>query len=209
MRLTVKICGITNPRDAAVAVEAGADWLGFVFYPPSPRYIEPAAARLITDDLPDHVQAVGVFVNEPNEQLRRIAEAAGLDILQVHGDESPEQLAELAEWQVIKALALRGSADLSRLQAFAGLPLLLDTPTPDYGGSGQVGDWNLAAEAARRHAVILAGGLTPDNVGAAIAAVRPAGVDVSSGVEASKGRKDHDKVRAFVAAARAALQESV
>ena len=202
--MEIKICGITNPADARAAVDDGADLLGFVFFANSPRAVTAPTARAIIAGLPARVGKVGVFVNATVDQVREVATYCRLTAVQLHGDEAPDTAAALAEWRVLKAFALRSAADLERLAPFAAYTLVLDTPTPLHGGSGQTGDWALARQAAARHRVLLAGGLTPANVGAAIAAVRPAGVDVSSGVEAYKGRKDPAKLLAFIAAARAA-----
>jgi phosphoribosylanthranilate isomerase len=202
--MIVKICGTTNLADARFAVDCGADMLGFIFYPPSPRYVEPAVAAEIIASLPAEVARVGIFVNESVDHMTRIAEQAGLTALQLHGDEPAGMITELAGYRVIKALSLRTDDDLARLDAYSAAELLIDTPCEQWGGSGKTGDWALASEAASRHPIILAGGLTPDNVAAAIAAVCPVGVDAISGVEAAKGTKDPDKVRAFIAAARRA-----
>lgn len=202
--MKVKICGITNAADATAAVEAGADLLGFIFYPPSPRFVTPEAARDIIAQVPAGVEKVGVFVNESVSRMQRVSELAGLTVLQLHGDEDAEQIAAATGLKCMKAVALRSLEDLRGLENEAGYVLLVDTPTPQYGGSGQVGDWELASLLARRRPIFLAGGLTPENVGDAVATVRPAGVDVSSGVESKPGQKDHDRVRAFIGAARRA-----
>ncbi len=204
MSFVVKICGITTVADARAAVEAGADWLGFVFYPPSPRHVRAEQVREILAELPRGVVSVGVFVEPTAEELRRAAATAGLSRVQVHGHDDCELLASVAELQPIKVLALREEGDLAALRQYPDVQLLLDTPTPEWGGSGKTGNWDLAARAAAERPILLAGGLTPENVAAAIEAVHPAGVDVSSGVERARGLKDHDKVRAFVEAARRA-----
>jgi phosphoribosylanthranilate isomerase len=206
--MLVKICGITNVEDALAAVAAGADLLGFVFYAKSPRHVTPAVARAIGARLPAGIGRVGVFVNEPAEALRRIATEAALTVLQLHGDEPPELLRELADFRRFKALGLQTAADLPRLDAYPEAEfIVVDTPCAERGGSGRPGDWTLARQAAARRPILLAGGLTPSTVAAAVRAVRPAGVDVSSGVERQPGRKDHAKVRAFIPAARAAAAE--
>ncbi len=203
-KVIVKICGLTNLVDARCALDAGASWLGFIFYARSARYLTPDQAKEIIGKLPAETESVGVFVNEDLDRVREIAAHAGLKRVQCHGSESAAYLRGLAPLRTVKALAFRTPADLERLGEFSSWPVLADTPTPEHGGSGLTGDWSLAAEAARRCRLILAGGLTPDNVAAAITQVVPWGVDVSSGVEQSKGRKDHGRVHAFVAAARAA-----
>lgn len=200
--LHVKICGITNAADAALAVDAGADALGFVFYRKSPRAIEPEAAKRIIASLPPFVLPVGVFVNEEAKRIRDIMDGCGLGLAQLHGDESAAYCEGLGR-PVLRALRLRTAADLlalAELKGRAGVRgVVIDAYSEDgYGGTGRTADWTLAAEAARTAAVLLAGGLTPDNVAEAARAVQPYGVDVSSGVEASPGRKDAEKLRAFI-----------
>jgi indole-3-glycerol phosphate synthase/phosphoribosylanthranilate isomerase len=201
--MKIKICGITNLVDAQAAVAAGADMLGYIFVPKSGRYIEPEAAAAIIAEVPG-VQHVGVFVDESSEDMLRIGRLCGLDILQLHGAEPAAQFAELAEFACIKALAVRVPADLQRLQEYPNVPILLDSASGTDGGSGETGDWQLARLAADTREIILAGGLYPENVAAAIAAVRPVGVDVSTGVEQDKRHKDHAKIQAFIRNARAA-----
>lgn len=207
----VKICGLTNLDDALVAVEAGADYLGFNFYPKSPRCITPEACARITAELARRgaaVTTVGVFVNTPAAEVAAIMQDAGLRLAQLHGDEGPEQLTPL--WgRVFKAVrdpATISDAELAALSAFSPSQpaFLVDAPAPNlYGGSGQLADWQAAARLAARYAIFLAGGLNPTNVAAAVAQVKPWGVDVASGVEAAPGKKDHAKIRDFVAAAAA------
>ncbi len=209
-RLFVKICGITSAEDARSAVEAGADALGFVFWHMSPRKVDPARAAAIARELPPFVARVGVFVDASRDDMARIADRVGLDLLQLHGDEPPEALRDLPR-RAIKAVRVgKGFApeeSLRYLPAAAGL--LVDTRLPGEtqmpGGTGVPFDWSLVKGlAARVPFLVLAGGLGPGNVAEAIRAVRPQAVDVSSGVEGLPGRKDPAKVRAFVAAARAA-----
>lgn len=202
----VKICGLTNLADALGAVEAGADALGFIFYPPSPRAIRPEVAREIIQRLPPFVARVGVFVDADPDRAEDIARTVGLDTLQFHGKETPEYCARFARYRVVKAMRMEGPEALARLRAFEGFTWLLDSYVPGaLGGTGQTFNWDLACEAVRLGGrVILAGGLTPDNVGRAVAAVRPYAVDVSSGVEAAPGRKDPARMPQFVAAARGA-----
>ncbi len=204
--MQIKICGITSLADAQCAVDAGTDLLGFVFYPKSPRYVPPDTARTIIKALPETIEAVGVFVNEANTMMREIAARVNLKALQLHGDEASEQVRDLIAtgMSVIKAVAIHNEAGLDRLRDFPGCRMLIDTPSPKYGGTGNTGDWDLAREASARHDIFLAGGLTPENVAAAIAHVHPAGIDVSSGVERAKGLKDHQKVRSFINTARQA-----
>lgn len=199
----VKICGITNWTDARRAVAAGADFLGFNFYPPSPRYIAPAKARRIVRRLPRHITVVGVFVNEPEEQMLKIARVVGLDCLQLHGDESPELVSRLKlAFPVIKALRVQKSFRPAQLAQFKrAAAFLLDGFQPRrYGGTGKTFDWSIARRANRNGRIFLAGGLTPQNVIAAIHAVRPYAVDVCSGVEARPGKKDPARIKAMMQA---------
>jgi phosphoribosylanthranilate isomerase len=202
----VKICGITNVEDAAAAVESGADALGFNFYWKSPRYIEPAVAKRIVSTLPPLITPVGVFVNEELDTVRSIMDLCGLALAQLHGDETATYCQELSR-PVIKALRLRDRGSFLALAEFEGRAgvrgFIVDTfSETSYGGTGQITDWALAAEAAKTATIVLAGGLTPANVAEAIRAVRPYGVDVSSGVESVPGKKDHGKIRAFLDAVR-------
>jgi phosphoribosylanthranilate isomerase len=200
----VKICGITNLEDALFAAEAGADALGFVFYTKSPRYIAPDRAREIVLRLPPFVAKVGVFVNEELDLVKEIMAYCHLDYAQLHGDEPPEQVAALAP-RAIKAVRVRSAADVERLSAYRAAAYLLDAYHPTKpGGIGETWDWELAAAAKRYGPIILAGGLKPDNVAAAIGRVHPYAVDVSSGVEAAPGIKDHQMVWRFIRAAKGA-----
>jgi phosphoribosylanthranilate isomerase len=206
MTVKIKICGLTNAEDAAVAVEAGADAIGFVFHKKSPRCTESAVVKAIVKTLPPFVLAVGVFVNEEAKVVRDLMDSCGLALAQLHGDETAAYCETLGR-PLLKAIRLRDRRSFLSLAEFQGRAgvrgFLVDAFSAYvYGGTGQVADWSLAAEAASVSPLLLAGGLTPENVAQAIAQVRPYGVDVSSGVEASPGRKDHDKVRAFVQAVR-------
>lgn len=212
MPVKVKICGITNLADAQVAIEAGADFLGFILYAKSPRYCPPAtiAAILAGLGLGSHAarpRTVGVFVNSSPDAIRTILETTGLDYAQLHGDETPAVTAALGG-RAFRALRTKPGdpvLDLARPHLAwpdpAAPQLLLDAYTPEaYGGTGHRADWETAAAIAGHvDRLLLAGGLAPDNVADAIAAVNPWGVDVSSGVEAAPGRKDHVRVRAFLA----------
>jgi len=194
----VKICGITSLEDARAAVAAGADALGFVFYAQSPRFISVEGAAGIITQLPPFVTAVGLFVNEPPEVVEATARACGLDLVQLHGDETPQQCL-LPGRRVIKALRVKDAGSLRAAASYPVCGLLLDAWSERvYGGSGEVFDWSLLKHFAASHPVILAGGLTPENVAEAVATVRPWAVDVSSGVESAPGRKDHEKLRAFI-----------
>lgn len=199
----VKICGITRLEDARQAVAAGADALGFVFYPPSPRCVDPVAAHAIIAELPPFVTCVGLFVNEPPARVLEIVRSCGLDAIQLHGDEPPGQCL-YPPYRVIKALRVAGK-EPAEIDDYRVAALLLDALVPgEYGGTGQLGDWPLAARIARDRTVILAGGLTPDNIAAAVQTVRPYAVDVSSGVESQPGRKDPRKVAEFIRRAKEA-----
>jgi phosphoribosylanthranilate isomerase len=200
----VKICGITNAEDAAIAVEAGADALGFVFYRESPRYINPTLARQIIMNLPPLVIPVGVFVDEDQQVVRSLMDDCGLEIAQLHGNESAIYCKELGR-TILKALRVKDRSTFLAMAEYRGRAgvrgFVLDAFSEQaYGGTGQMIDWQLAAEAAKAANILLAGGLTPENVKKAIQAVQPYGVDVSSGVERAPGKKDHEKVRAFIRA---------
>ena len=198
----VKICGITNIDDAVHAADCGADALGFVFFDKSPRCVSPEQARGIIAELPPFVTAVGLFVNEQPQRIREIADFCALDLLQLHGDETPRDCL-LPPHRVVKALRVKDASSLAPLADYAVSALLLDAwASGIYGGTGHVFNWELAARAAETRRIILAGGLNPDNVAEAVRSVRPYGVDVSSGVEAFPGRKDREKVVAFIRTAK-------
>ncbi len=214
MSVQVKICGLTNLTDAQVAVDAGADFLGFILYANSPRYIAPrqVAELLAALEMPAHVQSVGVFVNAPVEEIVAILDETGLDLAQLHGDE-PESAIAALNGRGYKALRPTDSASAQQASIFTPYPkpsapqLMLDAYHPTiFGGTGHQADWSLAASVVpTTPRLLLAGGLTAANVHSAIATVSPWGVDVASGVEASKGRKDHEQVRAFIANAHRAV----
>lgn len=201
----VKICGITNLEDALAAAEYGADALGFIFYEKSSRYITPADAIPIIKKLPPFITTVGVFVNEPVDKVKQVKGLTGIDIIQLHGDETPEMCGAIGN-KVIKAFRIggkgQGARDKAILEAIAHYPAsayLLDTHREGLpGGTGETFDWNLAVKAKRYGRIILAGGLTPDNVAEAVKKVRPFAVDVSSGVEKRPGKKDLNKVKKFI-----------
>jgi phosphoribosylanthranilate isomerase len=203
----VKICGITNLEDALLSAAAGADALGFNFYRPSPRFIEPLAAREIIDRLPGNVLTVGVFVNEPTpEAVERIASDAGVAAVQLHGDESPEYCRALRSRYVIKVLTAGNDFEPQRALDYEVQAIMLDTFDPQLrGGTGRVMDWSLARKMrALVPRLFLAGGLAAENVRYAIAAVDPYGVDACSRLEISPGKKVPERLEAFVKAARAA-----
>ena len=202
--IRIKICGITNLEDARLAVGLGADALGFIFYPKSPRKVAPEAAREIIAQLPPLVLSVGVFVDEDAATVRDLAARVGLDWLQLHGQETPEYCRSLGR-RVIKGFRIKDANSLADLAAYRGAAqaLLLDTyKTGQTGGTGESFDWRLAQDARPFGPIILAGGLTPDNVARAVAIAQPQAVDVASGVEAAPGKKDVEKLRAFFAGVR-------
>jgi phosphoribosylanthranilate isomerase len=205
MSTRVKICGITNLADAQVAIEAGADALGFVFYDQSPRFISMETAAEISKQLPPFILRVGVFVNAPKEEIVRAIAGCGLSLLQFHGDEPPEFCTQF-DLMNMKAFRIRDAESLKELPKYKTDAWLLDAYSSDFfGGSGEKFNWDLAIEAQKPgRPVFLAGGLTPENAADAVHKVRPFGVDVSSGVESAPGKKDHAKVRAFIHAAKTA-----
>lgn len=213
--MIVKICGITTLEDALVAVEAGAQMLGFNFYPASPRYIRPEVCRQIMEALRgSSVVGVGVFVNADVEEIRRVLQMCRLDLAQLSGDEPPEHLRELGGCAY---KALRPATEQALETALQHYPprreppaFLLDAYHPaHYGGSGQRVPLDLAAGLARRFPILLAGGLKPENVASVVESVRPYGVDVASGVESAPGKKDAERLRAFIRAARGAVQKQI
>jgi phosphoribosylanthranilate isomerase len=200
----IKICGLRRLADARLAADLGADAVGFVFWPDSPRFIDPYRALKIVPELPPFVATVGVFVDQPREYVDGVAQLLNLSAIQLHGHES---VSEYIDRRVIKSVAVTGS--MSPSSAFADVPpratVLLDAHDPHRrGGTGRTIDWRWAAEAARLRPIILSGGLTAENVAAAIEAVRPYAIDVSSGVERAPGVKDAARMRAFFDAVRAA-----
>jgi phosphoribosylanthranilate isomerase len=194
--MMVKICGITRQQDAAAAIDHGASAIGFIFWPSSPRFIDPYRARKIAKALPPFVSTVGVFVNQPIEYINGVASLVPLSVVQLHGDEIPEFASHLSR-PVLKAVTRR---EIAREWPTPAM-LLVDVHDPvKRGGTGRVVDWSMAASLARERHVVLAGGLRPDNVAEAVAAVQPWGIDVSSGVEESPGIKDERRIAALFAA---------
>jgi phosphoribosylanthranilate isomerase len=195
----VKICGIMNLDDAIAAVDYGADALGFVFFKESPRYIPISIAAEIINNLPPFLTKVGVFVNEQPENIEHIITMTGIDVVQLHGEEPPERCRFTRK--VIKAMRVETLESLDPLMSYRGMvsAFLLDTFTPGlFGGTGKIFNWDIAVEAKQFGRIILAGGLTPDNITEAVRRVKPYGVDVSSGVEFEQGRKDHKKLQLFI-----------
>lgn len=194
----VKICGITNIEDALQAVEAGADALGFVFHEKSPRYVFPEQAAAIVKALPPFVQAVGLFVNAEPDFVNATLDQCRLDLAQLHGDEPPEYCDQVNR-RVMKAFRVKDIESLDPIKNYRVAGHLLDAWSPAaYGGTGLTFNWDIAKIAEKYGPVILAGGLTPDNVRQAVERVAPYAVDVSSGVEAAPGKKDPEKVREFI-----------
>ena len=194
----VKICGITTVEDALHAVESGADAIGLVFHEKSPRVVLPEQAAVIVKALPPFVQAVGLFVNADIDFVNATAKFCKLDIVQLHGEESPEFCA-LVERRVIKAFRVKDVASLDSMGNFRVAGYLLDAWSPtSYGGTGTTFNWEVAKTAEKFGPIILAGGLNPHNVREAVESVAPYGVDVSSGVESAPGKKDPDKVAEFI-----------
>jgi phosphoribosylanthranilate isomerase len=205
----VKICGVTRQDDAALAAELGAWAVGTIFVPESPRACDPDVAEAIGADLKRRVELAGVFVNAPLDEVALLADRCGLTILQLHGDEGPAYCREAARrtgCRVMKAVPVKDAASLRRLRAYREVDLhLLDAHSPHVrGGSGRTFDWELARRHESRIPLVVSGGIDPDNVGEAIAAVHPYAVDSASGTEAEPGVKDPAKVEALIAAARAA-----
>jgi len=203
MSVKVKICGITNAPDALAAVEAGADALGFMFYEPSPRHVSIPQVAGIIKELPPFIIKVGVFVDAPEDLVMRAISDCGLNLLQFHGNEPPEYCTQFGVMSM-KAFRIRDAGSLTALQEYPTDAWLLDAFVADkLGGTGEKFNWDLAIEAKKLgRPIFLAGGLTPSNVAEAVRTVQPYAVDVSSGVEATPGRKDHAKVREFIQAAK-------
>ena len=196
--IKVKICGITNKEDALYAVGCGADALGFIFYEKSPRYIEPDNAKTIIATLPPFVTTVGVFVNKDFNDIRDITLLTGVTVVQLHGDESPSYC-NLVEGKLIKAIRVKNDSSIEGLKKYDVDAFLLDSfDKNSFGGSGLTFDWKLAEKAKQYGKIILAGGLTPDNVEEAVKKVAPYGVDVNSGVEKKPGIKNKNKVKEFI-----------
>jgi phosphoribosylanthranilate isomerase len=204
--LKIKICGITNESDAHAAIEYGADALGFVFYAKSPRSVDQERAKEIIVSLPPGITTVGVFVDEQQDRIKEIVSLVGLDVIQFHGSESAEDCNIYDK--VYKAIRIQDLSDLDQLAKYNVLAYLLDTYSPDeHGGTGKTFNWDIAVEAKKYGNIILAGGLNPDNIEAAIKHVKPYGIDVSSGVEGKiEGIKDHSKLKLFIERARKASE---
>lgn len=191
---------MTNPEDALAAASCGVDALGFIFYEKTPRFVAPEKAQAIIAALPGSVVRIGVFVNESYEEIERIRTLCSLDMIQLHGEETPEFCRRFPASTVIRAFSPRRSEDLAVLDGYPGMPILVDARTAGLrGGTGQKANWNLARLVTKTHPVILAGGLQRDNICEALAAVSPAAVDINSGVETAPGKKDQEKMREIIA----------
>lgn len=195
----VKICGITNLEDAQEAIKLGADALGFNFYKRSPRYIEPAKAKPIIEALPPLISLVGIFADEFSpDRIRSIAHAIGLGTIQLHGSESPEYIKKISEVRIIKAFRVNETFDVAQLTAYHVGAYLLDAyEEKQLGGTGKCFNWDVAVQAKQHGRVILAGGLSSENVADAIVRVRPYAVDVCSAIESNPGKKDFQKMEAL------------
>jgi phosphoribosylanthranilate isomerase len=202
----VKICGVTNPEDARDAVLLGADAIGLNFYPKSARAVEASAAAEIIDSLPALISVVGVFVDRPDPQeLEDFASSVGLDAVQLHGAESPDYCSMIQRVKVIKAVRVDADFRVESLRSYGDRTFLLDAATAKgFGGTGTVFDWSRAYGANAFGTIVIAGGLTPDNVGRAVSTLHPFAVDVSGGVESGPRKKDYDKMRRFIEAVRRA-----
>lgn len=208
MLTKIKICGITNVADAHAAVDLGADALGFIFVPDTPRYIESQDAAQVISKLPPFITKVGVFADESPGTVSQTIQTCGLNVIQLHGSETPEycdNIRSRGRSIIIKSFRVKDRHSLSPIPKYKVSAYLLDTYVKGKkGGTGETFNWDLAIEAKKYGRIIIAGGLTPENVAEAIRHVRPYAVDVGSGVEASPGKKDHAKIRAFIESVRTA-----
>ena len=202
MAVKVKICGITNIDDAAAAASFGADALGFIFWEKSPRYIKVDSVARIISELPPFITKVGVFVNETLDNIKRTAQEARLDCVQLHGDETVEfasMVRAATNLSIIKVVRVKDALDIDGIERYRASAYLLDTFNPKaMGGTGEVFDWDIAIEAKKKGRIILSGGLNPDNIADAVKRVEPYAVDVGSGVELRPGKKDHEKIKSFI-----------
>lgn len=195
----IKICGVTNMEDASCVATCGADAIGFIFYPKSPRYVAPERVKEIIEKIPKEITKVGVFVNHDVVEVKETIDFCSLDLVQLHGDESPAYCGQFPQSQVIKTLAPRTEDDLGNVREYPVKAILVDAHDPvRYGGTGEQSDWELAAKVKEISPLILAGGLTLDNIQEAIETVSPHAVDINSGTERSPGKKDHQKVKEII-----------
>jgi len=196
----IKICGITNREDALCAAASGADALGFIFQTTSPRYVPPQKALEIIRLLPSGIVRVGIFVNGEVDEVKQTAAICGLDMIQLHGDESPEYCHRFPPETIVKAVFLHSPDDLAALAGYRVRAFLADSRHHGrYGGTGRKADWTLASRVAEKYPLILAGGLSVENIGAALATVRPGAVDINSGIEIAPGIKDHEQMKRIIA----------
>lgn len=192
----VKICGITNSQDALAALECGAAALGFIFYPPSPRYLKPADAKKIIASLPNKLVKIGVFVNEKPEEIKKVMEYCSLDMIQLHGDESPEYCNQFPASSIIKAFALKNDDDVNQALNYNVAAILIDSRHAGlYGGTGKTSNWEMARRIKDKKPLVLSGGLNAENIAEAMKTIAPNALDINSGVEESPGIKDHKKLR--------------
>jgi phosphoribosylanthranilate isomerase len=197
--MEIKICGITNMEDAVMAFAYGADALGFIFYEKSPRYVSPETAMRFIRNLPDDISKVGVFVNHDMHAVREIYDFCGLDLIQLHGDESPTYCREFPQSILIKAISPGSEEDLGIVKQYSVKAIMIDAREAGlYGGTGKKSNWELAAKLKEVHPLVLSGGLNPGNILPAIRTVSPDAVDVNSGVELSPGKKDPKKVQSVI-----------
>lgn len=194
--IQIKICGITNQEDALCAAKSGAAALGFIYYPASKRFVKPADARKIINTLPAELVKVGVFVNESVAEVKRIAQYCSLDMIQLHGDETPEYCRQFPAAQIIKAVELKNEADIVYANSYHVGAILVDSRHAGlYGGTGKKANWDLACRMGNSKPLILSGGLNEKNIAEAMQTVSPAALDINSGVESEPGKKDHAKLK--------------
>lgn len=195
----IKICGITNREDANCVAQCGADAVGFIFHPRSPRYVTPETVKKIIEELPDGITTIGVFVNHDVVEVKETVAFCGLDMVQLHGAESPAFCSQFPRSEVIKACAPQTEGDLEQLREYPVRAILVDAYDPvRHGGTGGKSDWALAAKVKEQHPLILAGGLSMANIQEAIERCSPHAVDINSGVETSPGRKNHQKIKEII-----------
>lgn len=210
MTLEIKICGLTNLDDATVCLDHGVDYLGFVLYPKSPRYLPPAELLRIREKLPASTKCIGVFVNSARSEVETVAKDCALHVVQIHGDESEDDFVDFP-FPVWRALLVTSDGIEPEPDKWSASRYVIDAaprgPYGQYGGAGIAADWSLARQTASRYPAMLAGGLTPDNVADAIREVKPLGIDVSSGVEQQPGKKGHQMITDFVTNATRAASE--
>ena len=207
--MEIKICGITNTEDAVMAFVYGADALGFIFYEKSPRHVSPEKAMRVIRNLPNDISKVGVFVNHDSHAVREIYDFCGLDLIQLHGDESPDYCSEFPQSILIKAISPESEEDLRIVKQYGVKAIIMDARESGlYGGTGKRSNWELAAKLKEMHPLVLSGGLNPGNILPAIRTVSPDAVDVNSGVELSPGKKDPKKVQSIIEIVRTAGQKS-